>query len=46
MMSLATSCMGDFRYILKWNELNLPRRHIIVGMKNPDAPDMSVTQPE
>jgi enoyl-[acyl-carrier protein] reductase I len=73
--TLAASGIGDFRYILKWNELNAPLRrtvtidevgkaalfllsdlgsgvtgeilHVdagyhIVGMKNPDAPDISV----
>ena len=73
--TLAASGIGDFRYILKWNELNSPLRrtvtieevgdcalyflsdlargvtgevqHIdagyhIVGMKHPDAPDISV----
>ncbi|GBD49768.1 enoyl-ACP reductase FabI [Methylopila sp. Yamaguchi] len=73
--TLAASGIGDFRYILKWNEYNAPLRrtvsieevgdsalyllsdmgrgvtgevhHVdagyhIVGMKNPDAPDMSV----
>ena len=73
--TLAASGIGDFRYILKWNELNAPLRrtvttdevgdvgayfcsdlsrgvtgeihHVdagyhIVGMKNPDAPDMSL----
>ena len=73
--TLAASGIGDFRYILKWNEYNSPLRrtvtieevgdsgmflcsnlsrgitgeilHVdagyhIVGMKNPDAPDMSV----
>ena len=72
--TLAASGIGDFRYILKWNELNSPLRrtvtieevggaavyllsdlgravsgeihHVdagyhIVGMKNPDAPDMT-----
>ena len=74
--TLAASGIGDFRYILKWNEYNSPLRrtvtteevgdsgfyllsdlsrgvtgevhHVdsgyhIVGMKNPSAPDMSVT---
>ena len=74
--TLAASGIGDFRYILKWNELNSPLRrnvtieevggtavyllsdlgtgvtgevhHVdcgyhIVGMKHPDAPDISVT---
>jgi enoyl-[acyl-carrier protein] reductase I len=73
--TLAASGIGDFRYILKWNEYNSPLRrtvtieevgdagmflcsglsrgitgeilHVdagyhIVGMKNPDAPDMTV----
>src|SRR5437762_3344211 len=73
--TLAASGIGDFRYILKWNELNAPLRrtvtidevgdgalyllsrlgrgvtgeimHVdagyhIVGMKNPDAPDIAV----
>ena len=73
--TLAASGIGDFRYILKWNENNAPLRrgitveevgdaavyllsdlsrgvtgeihHVdvgyhIVGMKHPDAPDMSV----
>ncbi|MCG6882840.1 MAG: enoyl-ACP reductase FabI [Silicimonas sp.] len=72
--TLAASGIGDFRYILKWNELNSPLRrnvtiedvggaalyllsdlgagttgeihHVdagynIIGMKNPDAPDMT-----
>jgi len=72
--TLAASGIGDFRYILKWNEYNSPLRrtvtieevgdtavyllsdmgrgvtgevhHVdagyhVVGMKNPDAPDMS-----
>ncbi|WP_375458816.1 enoyl-ACP reductase FabI [uncultured Enterovirga sp.] len=72
--TLAASGIGDFRYILKWNELNSPLRrtvtieevgetaayllsdmsrgvtgeilHVdagyhVVGMKNPEAPDMS-----
>jgi enoyl-[acyl-carrier protein] reductase I len=75
--TLAASGIGDFRYILKWNELNSPLRrtvtidevgdsgvyllsdlgrgvtgeivHVdagyhIVGMKNPEAPDISVVQ--
>jgi enoyl-[acyl-carrier protein] reductase I len=74
--TLAASGIGDFRYILKWNEYNAPLRrsvtieevgetgaflvspmargitgeivHVdagyhIVGMKNPAAPDISVT---
>ena len=73
--TLAASGIGDFRYILKWNEYNSPLRrtvtidevgdsglyllsdlgrgvtgeilHVdagyhIVGMKNPDAPDLTV----
>ena len=73
--TLAASGIGDFRYILKWNEYNAPLKrnvtidevggagvyllsdlgagvtgeihHVdcgyhIVGMKNPDAPDISV----
>lgn len=73
--TLAASGIGDFRYILKWNEYNTPMRrnvgldevgdaavyflsdlsrgvtgeiqHVdcgyhIVGIKHPDAPDMSV----
>ena len=73
--TLAASGIGDFRYILKWNEYNSPLRrtvtieevgdsamyllsdlsrgvtgevsHVdagyhIVGMKNPEAPDMSL----
>ncbi|MGH6718633.1 MAG: enoyl-ACP reductase FabI [Alphaproteobacteria bacterium] len=73
--TLASSGIGDFRYILKWNQYNSPLRrnvtieevggaavyllsdlgtavtgevhHVdcgynIVGMKNPDAPDISV----
>lgn len=72
--TLAASGIGDFRYILKWNELNSPLRrnvtqdevgksalyfcsdlssavtgeihHVdsgyhVIGMKNPDAPDMT-----
>jgi enoyl-[acyl-carrier protein] reductase I len=75
--TLAASGIGDFRYILKWNEYNAPLRrsvtteevgdtavyflsdmsrgvtgeihHVdagyhIVGMKNPDAPDISVVK--
>ena len=75
--TLAASGIGDFRYILKWNEYNAPLRrsvtteevgetavyllspmsrgvtgeilHVdagyhIVGMKNPNAPDISVAQ--
>jgi enoyl-[acyl-carrier protein] reductase I len=74
--TLAASGIGDFRYILKWNQYNSPLRrnvtieevggaglyllsglsagvsgevhHVdcgyhIVGMKNPDAPDISVS---
>ncbi|MDE2199899.1 MAG: enoyl-ACP reductase FabI [Rhodospirillales bacterium] len=73
--TLAASGIGDFRYILRWNQLNSPLRrnvtieevggsglyllsdlaagvtgevhHVdsgyhIVGMKNPDAPDISI----
>jgi enoyl-[acyl-carrier protein] reductase I len=73
--TLAASGIGDFRYILRWNQLNAPLRrnvtieevggagvyllsdlaagvtgevhHVdsgyhIVGMKNPDAPDIAV----
>ncbi len=73
--TLAASGIGDFRYILKWNEYNSPLRRVVtieevgdsalwllsdlgravtgeivhvdsgyhvVGMKNPDAPDISV----
>lgn len=75
--TLAASGIGDFRYILRWNELNAPLRrtvtidevgdsavyllsdmgravtgeihHVdagyhVVGMKNPDAPDISVVK--
>jgi enoyl-[acyl-carrier protein] reductase I len=75
--TLAAAGIGDFRYILKWNELNAPMRrtvsieevgdtavyllsdlsravtgeihHVdcgyhIVGMKHPDAPDISVVK--
>jgi enoyl-[acyl-carrier protein] reductase I len=75
--TLAASGIGDFRYILRWNEYNSPLRrtvtieevgdsalyllsdlgrgvtgeimHVdagyhIVGMKNPDAPDITVSQ--
>lgn len=75
--TLAASGIGDFRYILKWNEFNAPLRrtvtieevgdaatyllsdmgravtgeihHVdsgyhIVGMKNPEAPDISVVR--
>ncbi len=74
--TLAASGIGDFRYILKWNQYNSPLRrnvtieevggaglyllsdlaagvtgevhHVdsgyhVVGMKNPDAPDISVS---
>lgn len=77
--TLAASGIGDFRYILRWNELNTPLRrtvtidevgdagvyflsdlsrgvtgeiqHIdagyhIVGMKHPDAADISVVTPK
>ena len=75
--TLAASGIGDFRYILKWNEFNAPLRrsvtieevgesavylispmsrgvtgeilHVdagyhVVGMKNPNAPDISVVK--
>jgi enoyl-[acyl-carrier protein] reductase I len=75
--TLAASGIGDFRYILKWNEYNSPLRrtvtidevgdsglyllsdlgrgvtgeimHVdagyhVVGMKNPEAPDIAVAQ--
>jgi enoyl-[acyl-carrier protein] reductase I len=75
--TLAASGIGDFRYILKWNQLNAPLRrnvtiedvggaglyllsdlsagvtgevhHVdcgyhVVGMKNPDAPDIAVAK--
>jgi enoyl-[acyl-carrier protein] reductase I len=75
--TLAASGIGDFRYILKWNEYNAPLRrntslddvggaglyllsdlssgvtgeihHVdsgyhVVGMKNPEAPDISVVK--
>ncbi len=75
--TLAAAGIGDFRYILKWNELNSPLRrtvtieevgdaalyflsdlargvtgevhHVdagyhVVGMKHPDAPDISVAK--
>jgi enoyl-[acyl-carrier protein] reductase I len=75
--TLAASGIGDFRYILRWNEYNAPLRrtvtieevgesavyllspmsrgvtgeilHVdsgyhVVGMKNPNAPDMSVVR--
>ena len=74
--TLAASGIGDFRYILKWNQYNSPLRrnvtlediagaglyllsdlssgvsgethHVdcgyhVVGMKHPDAPDLSVS---
>jgi enoyl-[acyl-carrier protein] reductase I len=77
--TLAASGIGDFRYILKWSEVNSPLRrnvslddvgnaaiyllsdlsrgvtgevhHVdsgyhIVGMKHPDAPDLSVAKDE
>ena len=77
--TLAASGIGDFRYILKWNEYNSPLRrtvtieevgetaaylvsdmargmtgeilHVdagyhVVGMKNPEAPDMSIEKAE
>jgi enoyl-[acyl-carrier protein] reductase I len=77
--TLAASGIGDFRYILKWNEYNAPMRqtvsiedvgataafllsdfsrgttgeilHVdagyhVVGMKNPDAPDLSLDKGE
>jgi enoyl-[acyl-carrier protein] reductase I len=77
--TLAASGIGDFRYILKWSEVNSPLRrnvsledvgnaavyflsdlsrgvtgevhHVdsgyhIVGMKHPDAPDLSVVKDE
>lgn len=77
--TLAASGIGDFRYILKWNELNAPLRrtvtieevgdgaafllspmargitgeimHVdagyhVVGMKNPEAPDIAVVGKE
>jgi enoyl-[acyl-carrier protein] reductase I len=77
--TLAASGIGDFRYILKWNEYNSPMRrtvtiaevgataafllsdfssgttgeimHVdagyhVVGMKNPEAPDMSLDKAE
>ncbi|MBF9041942.1 enoyl-ACP reductase FabI [Rhodobacterales bacterium HKCCE4037] len=77
--TLAASGIGDFRYILKWNEYNSPLRrtvtqdevgksalyllsdlgsgvtgevhHVdagynIIGMKNPDAPDMTLEKRE
>ncbi len=76
--TLAASGIGDFRYILKWNEYNAPLRrtvsteevgnsalyllsdlsrgvtgeihHVdsgyhVVGMKNPEAPDLSLEKP-
>jgi enoyl-[acyl-carrier protein] reductase I len=75
--TLAASGVGDFRYILKWNEYNSPLRrtvttqevgnsalfllsdlgkavtgenlHVdagyhVVGMKNPEAPDITVVK--
>src|SRR5579872_6181167 len=75
--TLAASGIGDFRYILRWNEVNAPLRrnvtieevgdsalyflsdlsrgvtgevhHVdsgyhVLGMKRPDAPDMSLTK--
>ncbi|MBF9029889.1 enoyl-ACP reductase FabI [Rhodobacterales bacterium HKCCE3408] len=77
--TLAASGIGDFRYILKWNEYNAPLRrtvsqdevgqsalyllsdmssavtgeihHVdsgynVIGMKNPEAPDMSLEKRE
>ena len=77
--TLAASGIGDFRYILKWNENNSPLRrtvtqeevgksamyllsdlasavtgtvhHVdagyhVIGMKNPDAPDMTLERKE
>ncbi|MGL4729199.1 MAG: enoyl-ACP reductase FabI [Bosea sp. (in: a-proteobacteria)] len=77
--TLAASGIGDFRYILKWNEYNSPMRrtvtidevgntgaflcsdlssgitgeilHVdsgyhVVGMKNPEAPDMTLDKAE
>ena len=77
--TLAASGIGDFRYILKWNEYNSPLRrtvtqdevgqsalyllsdmssavtgevlHVdagyhVIGMKNPEAPDMSIEKKE
>jgi enoyl-[acyl-carrier protein] reductase I len=77
--TLAASGIGDFRYILRWNQLNSPQErnvtieevggaalyllsdlssgvtgevhHVdcgyhIVGMKNPNAPDIAVAQEE
>jgi enoyl-[acyl-carrier protein] reductase I len=77
--TLAASGIGDFRYILKWSEVNSPLRrnvsledvgnaavyllsdlsrgvtgevhHVdsgyhIVGMKHPDAPDLTVAKEE
>lgn len=76
--TLAASGIGDFRYILRWNELNSPMQrnvstaevggagvyllsdlstgvtgevhHVdcgyhIVGMKNPEAPDIAIVDP-
>src|SRR5215475_9177771 len=50
--TLAASGIADFRYILKWNEYNSPLRRTVsiedgyhvVGMKNEDAPDISVAK--
>jgi len=44
--TLAASGIGDFRYIMKWNEYNSPLRrndagYHVVGMKAEDAPDIS-----
>jgi enoyl-[acyl-carrier protein] reductase I len=77
--TLAASGIGDFRYILKWNEYNAPLRrsvsveevgqtavyllsdmsrgvtgeihhcdagYHILGMKHPDAPDMTLEKPD
>jgi len=77
--TLAASGIGDFRYILKWNEYNAPLRrsvsveevgqtavyllsdmsrgvtgeihhcdagYHILGMKHPDAPDMTLDKPD
>ncbi|UYH52056.1 enoyl-ACP reductase FabI [Candidatus Kirkpatrickella diaphorinae] len=78
-MTLAANGIGDFRYILRWNQLNAPLErnvtlqdiggsglyflsslssgvtgevhHVdcgyhVIGMKNPDAPDIAVVSPE
>ncbi|MCX8666545.1 enoyl-ACP reductase FabI [Acetobacteraceae bacterium B3987] len=78
-MTLAANGIGDFRYILRWNQVNAPMErnvslkdvggsglyllsdlssgvtgevhHVdcgynIIGMKNPDAPDMSLSSGE